>query len=558
MNRLLFLLLCFLPGASKAQQPGLQLKHARLGTYDFQEITLTLPPVSAGTNPFTDTRVSATFITPLQQEISVEGFCDDPAGRVYKIRYMPRMAGPHVFSVMLSRGKKQTTRNGRFEVTPSRHRGILQVDPAHPTHFLFSQDSSHFFWNATTAYWMLGWKDESVIMNSIDRLASLGINRIRVAINGRSHGGSRWNEQYVVECPEFTFKLNPWEAKYPNELDTPHFDVSRFNVAHWQKMDRLIARAREKGIIVSFIFYVDGLDHGTDPFKKENMGNAYEQMYYAYAAARYAAFDNIMWDIANEFHLFRTPDWANQMGNFLRAKDPYGHLISVHGSSDFPFRKSPWVDLVMYQSWDECGGYPYITEARKAQAATGRILPTINEEYGYEGHYSVWGCGPTTAKLRPDGRDALNRSQLAWEICMAGAYQTTGETAEYGTGAGENTGGGWINGRGNNKMTMLRYYHIMKDCFEKTRFWELEPSNDRVSFGNMCLANPGKEYLIYTRAQHCRLQLGPNEKYAVWMIDPQTGEENRLPDADSNKDMNAWQYPKNLTKNMVFILKRIP
>jgi hypothetical protein len=535
----------------------MQVKHASLGNYEMQEITVATPPSPAGSNPFMDTKVSATFINPQQQETTVEGFCDEPQGRTYKIRFMPRIPGSYSFSVSLLRGKKRETRNGNFTVTASKNRGLLQVDPAHPTHFLFSQDSSHFFWNGTTTYWMLGWKDEAVIMNSIDRLASLGINRIRVAINGRSHGGSRWNEQNVVECPEFTFKLNPWEAKYPEELDTPHFDVSRFNVAHWQKMDRLIKRAQEKGIIVSFIFYVDGLDHGTDPFKKENMGNVYEQMYYAYAAARYAAFNNIMWDIANEYHLFRTPEWANQMGNFLRAKDPYGHLISVHGSSDFPFRKSPWVDLIMYQSWDECGGYPFITNARKLQAETGRILPTINEEYGYEGHYSVWGCGPTTAKLRPDGRDGLNRSQLAWEICMAGAYQTTGETAEYGTGAGENTGGGWINGRGNNKMTMLRYYRIMKDCFEKTRYWELEPSNDLISFGNMCLANPGKEYLIYTRAQHCRLQLGPNEKYTVMMIDPQTGEETRLPDADSNKDMNAWQYPKNITKNIVFILKRM-
>jgi hypothetical protein len=36
--------------------------------------------------------------------------------------------------------------------------------------------------------------------------------------------------------------------------------------------------------------------------KKEDMGNADEQRYYAYAAARYGAYENIMWDIAHEYN----------------------------------------------------------------------------------------------------------------------------------------------------------------------------------------------------------------------------------------------------------------
>jgi hypothetical protein len=262
-----------------------------------------------------------------------------------------------------------------------------------------------------------------------------------------------------------------------------------------------------------------------------------------------------MWDIANEYHLFRTPEWAEKMGSFLKKKDPH-HLISVHGSSDFPFRKSPWVDVIMFQSWDECGGYDFIAKAKKEQAETGRVLPIINEEYGYEGHYSVWGCGATAGKERPDGRSGVNRSQLAWEICMAGGYQTTGETAEYGTGAGDDSGGGWINGRGNEKMTMLNYYKIMMECFKKTEFWKLAPRNDLISNGNFCLAKEGHEYLLYTRVQHCRLQLPPGQHYSVTMIDPLTGAETPQPDADSNMDNNAWQYRKHLTGNQVFILKR--
>ena len=111
-------------------------------------------------------------------------------------------------------------------------------------------------------------------------------------------------------------------------------------------------------------------------------------------------------------------------------------------------------------------------------------------------------------------------------------------------------------GSGNDKMTMLRYYRIMKETFERTTYWELSPHNDLVSYGNLCLAKESEEYLIYTRVQHCRLQLPAHLRYSVVMINPLTGEMTSLPDADSDVDNNAWQYRKNLEGNWIFILKR--
>ena len=277
-------------------------------------------------------------------------------------------------------------------------------------------------------------------------------------------------------------------------------------------------------------------------------------MYYRYAAARYGGFDNIMWDIANEYHLFRTPEWAEKMGNYLKMVDHSKHLISVHGKADFPFRKSPWVDVVMYQSWDECGGYGFMSDCQRLQAESGRILPQVNEEYGYEDHYPVWGCGPTATK-EPNGRSADNRRRLAWEICMTGSYQTTGESARFGTGAGEDTGGGWINGRGNDKMTMLAYYDHLKKTFEQTEYWLMQPSNQWVSYGNLCLANTGMEYLVYSRLPHCRIILPRGLTFSVTMVNPRTGEKTILPDCNSSEN-GAWQYPKELNDDWVFILKK--
>jgi hypothetical protein len=499
-------------------------------------------------NPFTGVEIQGLFTDSNGKTDTLEGFCDDEKGIIYRVRYMPRVTGKFKYRLLIRSDEKPVELSGNFNVLYSSRKGPVQVDPLFPWHFVYAGTDQHYFWNATTAYWMMGWKDDRIIFDALDRLGRLGINRIRVAINGRSEGGSRWHEPLVSESANFTFLLNPWQAANPLSLDTPHFDVTRFNVAYWQKLDRLVDHALRRGIVVSLIFYVDGKDHGCDPFKEEHMGSQDEQRYYRYAVARYAGYPNIMWDIANEYHLFRSEKWVNTMGALIRRADPATHLISVHGNSEFAFRTAPWAGMVLYQSWDDCGGYQFISDCRKKQEATGRILPQANEEYGYEDHYPPWGCGEVNPK-EPDGRSAENRRQLAWEIYMAGGYQTTGERAN------EAGCGGWINGMGNANMTMLRSFGLIRQIFEKTAYWKMSPRIDLVNFGNMCLANPGEEYIIYARVSNCRLTLpGNNSSYSVYMINPRNGGELQLNDTDPEN--KAWQYTENLSGDWVFLLKK--
>jgi Protein of unknown function (DUF4038) len=532
---------------------------AQTGRFDCWELSARILPKKAkaiaALNPFTDIDMVAVITNSKGAVDTVRGFSDASDGSRLCLRYMPRSTGTYACELLIKGPGWQQMHRTALQVNNSTQLGPLRVDQANPWHFVHEGSERHFFWNSTTTYWMLGWKDEAIIQQALDRLADYQINRIRVAINARQDDGKRWAEPLVKESEKFTFLLNPWVAARPTDLDNPGFDVTRFNVAHWQKLDRLVQYARERNIIVSLIFYVDGLDHGCDPFKKANMGNADEQRYYRYAAARYSGYTNIMWDVTNEYHLFRNEAWVDKMGTLLRQSDPAKHLISVHGHAEFPFRKSPWVDLVLYQSWDECGGYEFMTECRQRQQAAGRILPQVNEEYGYEDTYPTWGCGATASKKR-DGRNADNRRRLAWEICMAGGYQTTGERANEGTGAGNDSGGGWINGRGNASMTMLNSYRIMKEVFEATPlWWTMQPANQLTNLGNLCLANPENgTYLLYTRLQHARLVLPQGEQYEVIMINPRTGEQQQL---GAEKIENyAWQYPYHLSDDWVFRLQR--
>ena len=459
-------------------------------TYDFMEITLNVRGPDAK-NPFVDAAVRGWFTTDAGKKVHVDGFCDSPDGSVFRIRFMPTEPGSYRYSVTYRQGSYERIYKGEFTARDSGRRGLVRVDEDYPWHFIWEGTGEHYFWNGTTTYWLMGWDDET-IRSSLDRLSRLKINRLRVAINGRVKNGRAWYEN-VFPTDKFTFLLNPWVARQLGSVEKPGFDVTRFNIGYWRKIERMLRSARQKDMVVSIIFYVDGRRPGVDPFK-ERMGGEDEQRYYRYGVARFAAFSNVMWDVTNEYRLFRNDAWAEKMGAFIDRCDPYDHLTSVHGHGDFRFQRSPWADFAMYQRWDEAGGYKFMLANRSKQTETGRIMPQVNEEYGYEDHYPTWG-----GNRKAPARRADNRRRLAWGMYMAGCYQTTGERADTGTGWGPDTGGGWLNGRGDDSMNMLVGYGHIVDFFTSVRWWELNPDNSFFTAPLQTSVRTKLTHVVYTR-----------------------------------------------------------
>jgi hypothetical protein len=532
MNRLgrtLGLLCCLLPvvepETTEAAPAGVTAKPktTAVDVFDFWELCLQVTQPDAA-NPFTDVEVSGEVTPPGGSPIRVAGFCDAADGSRFGLRFMPSQVGEHSFNVTYRQGDFFEQHSGHFVVQSSRRAGPVRVDPEHRSHFIREGTGQHWFWNATTTYQLLAWDDET-ITQSVERLAKLGVNRIRVALAGRTKDGRRWNEPLVLRTKKFAFQMEPWLAARSDNMEDPGYDVTRFNLGLYHKAERLLELCRERDIVVSLIFYVDGADRGVDPFGKTGMGGADEQRYYGYTVARFAAYANLMWDVANEYRLFRDDAWAEKMGSLVKECDPYDHLTSTHGHGDFRFRRSPWVDFAMFQSWDEHGGYAFMLKNRREQAATGRAMPQINEEYGYEDHYPFpWG----EKRLWPT-RTADTRRRLAWEITMAGCYQTTGERANDGTGAGPDTGGGWVNGRGNEQMTMLLGYRHMVDFFTALPWWSLEPRDDLAGADTLLLADPGQRYVAYLpRSGVAEFTLAEGVYRAKW-YNPRTGAWHGLP-----------------------------
>jgi len=468
--------------------------------YDFFEVTIRVTDMNVA-NPFTDVSVRGRFQIENGAPVEVDGFCDSTDGSIYRIRFMPSKASQYRYAITCEHAKVE----GSFRAIGSGRKGPIRVDPANRRHFIWEGTKEHYFWNGTTTYYLMGW-DEETIRKSIDRLSRLKVNRLRVLVYGRNEPRP-WG-QPVVPTENFKLHLNPWPAERPDDIKNPGFDLKRFNVEHWQKYERLLRYAREKDMIVSVILYIGGQVLPT-PFEADSEE---ERLYYRYAVARLAAFSNVTWDLGNEYNFHRkAPDWADAMGHQVKEWDPYDHLTSAHNVAHRT-PKSTWLDMQLIQRWDS-GQTAFMLDQRAAQEKTGYIIPQINEEYGYE---DLW-------EKYPGQRAAETRRKDAWEVYMAGCYQTTGESARQGTGVAPNTGGGWVNGRGDDSMTMLLGYGHIVDFFTAFDWWNCRPLSEAVEGSASCLGKPGQLYILYFReGGRADVQLTDHQYRGKW-FNPRAG-----------------------------------
>lgn len=506
--------------------------------YDFVEVTLNIasPDVK---NPFTEATVAGHFGKAGGSQTAVEGFCDSPDGSVFRIRFMPSAPGDYTYSLGYREGAFEWKHTGAFRASDGHRRGPLRVDPKYPWHFIWEGTGEHYFFNGTTAFWLMGFRDERTIDYSIERLHELKVNRLRVLLDGAAD--EYWGEP-VIQGPNFTMLLRPWIAERTASYGNPGNDYTRFNIPYWQKWERMLRFARERDVIVSVVQDIS-TNHSMAPAYSED-----ERRYLRYAVSRLSAFANITYDLGDDMDSFRDEKWVHATGTLIESWDPYKHLATSHPvHREHQDRTSAWFGFTSIQNWSH-QQHALMLEEREIQKRTGRIIPQTNEEYGYEDHYPRWAAAPP-------GASADTLRQIAWDIAMAGAYGTAGESARRGTNVWPDTGGGWINGRGDDTQTMFKGYGHMVDFFTSFEWWKTEPHDELVNHGAYCLALPGEIYAVYLpvralcgNTEHfgyndacgdVTIKLEPGAYQAKW-FSATTGEIVPLPDVQGS----AWTLPK--------------
>ena len=188
ISRVILIALAVLPPAMLRALPSdvsFSQSASEISRFDFVEISAAVSAPGAG-NPFVDASLSGTLDSADgSHHWSVDGFCDSADGAIFRIRFMAPLAGDYKYSVTFRQGSFTKSSSGTFHASEAHKRGPSPSIPTYPWHFIWQGTGEHYFFNGTTAYWLVGFRDDHTIQYSVDRLHRLKVNRMRVTIAGR-------------------------------------------------------------------------------------------------------------------------------------------------------------------------------------------------------------------------------------------------------------------------------------------------------------------------------------------------------------------------------------
>ena len=334
------------------------------------------------------------------------GFYDGD-GR-YIVRYLPMYAGEYTYRVFGNFAETEFT--GSFTALPHRTQNHGIVNVSKKTHFSYS-DANPCLPLGTTCYvWHL--QTPALYEETLETLAASPFRKIRFCV---------FPKHYVYNFRDpvcFPFEGEPMDASilteenfedYSVDHSGNHFDFSRFNPAYFRIVEKAIRDLEAIGIEADLILF-----HPYDRWGFSKMSREEDLRYLRYAVARFSAFHNVWWALANEYDLmpWKAGRWK-EYGEFVRAEDPYGHLCSIHNCAKVYDHSEDWITHVSFQRCD------LYRSAEETDALIEKYKkPVCLDELSYEGNLPFgWG------NISP--QELVRRF---WEGALRGGYGGHSET----------------------------------------------------------------------------------------------------------------------------------
>ncbi len=434
-------------------------------------------------NPFEDVQLRARF-TSGGQTIQVSGFYD--GNQTWRVRFMPEKLGKWTFTTV-SNDPHLKDQSGSFVVVKPSPQNHGPVRVAKTFHFSYADQTPYFLLGTTLYNWLN--RDEELQTQTLQTLSKNPFTKVRFGLF------PKWYEFNRVE-----------PAAYPYVENGPQkFDLERFNPEFFQHVEKRLEDLQRLGIEADIILF-----HPYDHLGFATMDAAHDDAYIQYVAARFSAYRNVWWTMANEYDLFdpaitpgqKVKDW-DRMFRVLEKSDPYGHLRGIHNIATWYDHSKPWITHTIIQ---DGGGHP----GRRLLAARAKYnKPTVVDEYGYEGNNGE-GWGTLSAK------EEVYRH---WEITMQGGYASHGETFVHPGGVLWWASGGELVGDSPQRLGFL------KSVMTAAPFQNLVPSPE-VAQGAPALAMKGQFYLLWVESPYARpsdfteVDLEGSGPYQVDLIDP--------------------------------------
>jgi len=491
-------------------------------------------------NPYTDLTAEAE-LTPAGggQRRRVPLFWD--GGSLWKFRFSPDRVGVWTWKVNSADGGLHG-KSGSFEVVASRRAGSIQPMPGYPRHFA-RQDGAPFWFLGDTAWALVTDKAEekhrrAEALRYIDVRAEQGFNVLHTMLLSEAGWGNQGGP--------------PWDA----------LSAEKLNPGYWQEVDLRLAHANGKGVVCGLAL-AWGDKRKQEPFAWRRFPSVEARKRYArYIAARYSAYD-VYFIVSGEWHAeVRTRPSTEEavrqefveIGEALAAADPHGRMVAIH-----PMTQQGSVREYNTARWMTFGDYQQNYQDLHARVLQSLELnkPVVNSEYGYF--------------LRDQSGDGVpdkdNSTSVAamrhatWDILLAGGYVVTGFGTTY--FGGNRDPGPFDADAEKNDVWEAQLGHLRR-VFLPLQWWRLTSHDElltcqtpRGSNGKeydrtvppattyWCLAEPGRQYIIYARGLSTpvtlRLESNAASLIAV-QLDPRTGERKDL-GAVTSQDRFEYRPP---------------
>jgi hypothetical protein len=368
-----------------ALQPTTPAAASNVEQWGIYEIELKGP---TNGNPFIDVQFSAEFDNG-SKKVQVPGFYDGDG--IYRIRFMPDKRGTWRYYTTANRWEL-TGKSGEFTATPpgKGNHGPVRV---HNTYHFAYADGTPFKHFGTTIY---NWIDtpEELQEETLRSLAASPFNKARMLLT----------QQPTSYRKEFAPPRWPYVGQPPRD-----WDFTRFNPEFFRHYEKRIAQLRDLGIEADIVLF--------NPYGKfgfETLDAAGDERFVRYVVARFGAFRNVWWSLANEYDFLRAKteaDW-DRIGRLVQACDPHGHLLSIHNGHKLFDHRQPWVTHLSVQDGHACESPASAKIYRDAFRK-----PVVFDEIKYEGD----------AKFRWADLDGFDMVHRFWAAMMGGTYVGHGD-----------------------------------------------------------------------------------------------------------------------------------
>ena len=443
--------------------------------------------IREGEAPYASAQFTGTSGEALNKKINVAAFWDGESN--WKIRFTPTVSGTWKYETF-SKDKGLNKKKGTLEVNGwsqdelkanATRRGFIQVNKEGPRagrYFVYN-DGTPCLWISDT-WW--DWTNRRIKWESmkelVDTRSEQGFNIGQLFFAGNGWGG------------ESSLLDKTWQNP---------------DIAQIQKVEKMIAYANSKGITVWIHPWWSRKDI-VKTIGAENM-----RRWWRYVIHRLHAY-NVIWVLAGEYNMdnnggFPLQFW-NDLGELIKKEDPYDRIVGAHPtpptwgsgmeapqwSTATVLHDQKWLDYNQSQPGHHPWTNEYTPEIIKTAYDKQPAKPIVVTEPWYE--------------FIEDNPTAMEVRFGAWSAIMSGAAGHT-----YGGGhvwlayLPEKAGGGgqWPVDRTFDKNTMLYpgalSMSFMSKYLNSFKWWELAPHPELViqNPSRYCIANPGKEYLVYLR-----------------------------------------------------------